>query len=110
LRHCPVPALARPFRLLALQEREGIAPIARAGRHLAQRLRQAGIVRQLPPLPDARFLLRPPLWEAPMQVPPEPHTGRRLVVVRGEMPQSAPHQPDEETARVARADNPRMLG
>ena len=27
LRHCPVPAVARPFRLLALQQREGIAPI-----------------------------------------------------------------------------------
>ena len=51
LRHCPVPAPWRPFRLLTLQEREGIAPIPRAGRHLAHRLHQAGIVRQLPPLP-----------------------------------------------------------
>ena len=67
LRQCPVPALARPLRLLTLQEWEGIAPIPRAGRHLAHRPHQAGIVRQLPPLPDPRFALHPPLREDPRE-------------------------------------------
>src|SRR5271157_3874832 len=58
LRHCPVPAVARPFRLLALQQREGIAPIVGAGHRRADRLHQPGVGRELRTRPDARSLTR----------------------------------------------------
>ena len=58
LRHCPVPAVARPFRLLALQQREGIAPIVGAGHRRADYLHQPGVGRGAPdpagcPIPPA---------------------------------------------------------
>jgi integrase len=62
LRHCPVPAVARPFRLLALQQREGIAPIVGAGHRRADHLHQPGVGRELRTRPDARSLrLRRPI-------------------------------------------------
>ena len=48
LRRCPVPAVARPFRLLALQQREGIAPIVGAGHRCADHLHQPGNRRLQP--------------------------------------------------------------
>ena len=62
LRHCPVPAVARPFRPLALQHREGIAPIVGAGHRRADHLHQPGVGRELRTRPDARSLrLRRPI-------------------------------------------------
>ena len=58
LRHCPVPAVARPFRLLALQQREGIAPRVGAGHRRADHLHQPGVGRELRTRPDARSLTR----------------------------------------------------
>ena len=63
LRRCLVPAVARPFRLLALQQREeGIAPIVGAGHRRADHLHRPGVGRELRTRPDARSLrLRRPI-------------------------------------------------
>src|SRR3954451_25269783 len=47
LRQRTIPALARPFRLITLEKREGIAPKPRPCRHFAHRPHQPGVVRQL---------------------------------------------------------------
>ena len=49
LRRCLVPAVARPFRLLALQQREGIAPIVGAGHRRRDRPIAAGQPRHRHP-------------------------------------------------------------
>src|SRR5208337_4961434 len=66
LRRCPVPAVVRPFRLLALQQREGIAPIVGAGHRRADHPHQPGVGRELRTRPDARSLrLRRPILCGP---------------------------------------------